>query len=60
LDNEKVPVAQVPLKLGMKSLHGNADNKIVVKLHDELLLKAFHAEIATEVKNYKESKSKKM
>ncbi len=44
----------------MESLHGNADDKIVAKLHDELMLKVFHAEIANDVKDYRDAKSKKM
>jgi hypothetical protein len=39
---------------------GNADDEIVAKLHDELLLNVFHAEIANAVKDYKDAKSKKM
>jgi hypothetical protein len=54
------PYLKSLFKLGMKSLHGNADAEIVVKLHNELLLKVFHAEIANDVKDYKESESKKM
>ena len=47
-------------EIGMKSLDANADDEIVAKLHGELLLKVFHAEIADDVKDYKDSKSKKM
>jgi hypothetical protein len=35
---KKDPYLKSLFKLGMKSLHGNADAEIVVKLHDELLL----------------------
>jgi hypothetical protein len=38
-------------KLGMKSLHENADDEIVGKLHGELFLKVFHAKIADDVKD---------
>ncbi len=44
----------------MKSLHGNANDEIVVKLHDELLLKVVHVKKADDVKDYKDSKSQKM
>jgi hypothetical protein len=44
----------------MKSLHEDADDEIVAKLHDQLLLKVFHAEIADDVKDYRDSKSRKM
>ncbi len=47
-------------ELGMKSLHESANEEIVAKLHDELLLKVFHPEIADDVKDYRDSKSKKM
>jgi hypothetical protein len=40
---------------GMKSLHENADEEIVAKLHDELLLKVFHAKIADHVKDYRDA-----
>ena len=54
------PYLKSLFKLGIKSLHGNADDEIVAKLHDELLLKNIYAEIADDVKDYKDSKSKKM
>jgi hypothetical protein len=46
-------------KLGIKSLHKNAVDEIIKKLHGELLLKVFHAKIANDVKDYKASKTKK-
>jgi hypothetical protein len=57
---KKDPYLKSLFELGMKSLHGNADDKIVAKLHDELMLKVFHAEIANDVKDYRYAKSKKM
>jgi hypothetical protein len=57
---KKDPHLKKLFELGMKSLHGNADDKIVAELHDELMLKVFHAEIANDVKDYRDAKSKKM
>jgi hypothetical protein len=57
---KKDPYLKSLFKLGMKSLHGNPEYEIVVKLHNEFLLKVFHAEIANDVKDCKESKSIKM
>jgi hypothetical protein len=57
---KKDPYLKSLFKIGMKSLHGDADDDIVAKLHEELLLKVFHAEIANDVKDFKDAKSKKM
>jgi hypothetical protein len=43
-------------KVGIRSLHENANDDIVEMLHDELLLKVFRAEIAPDVKDYQDSK----
>jgi hypothetical protein len=45
---KKDPHLKSLFKLGMKSLHEDADDEIVAKLHDELLLNVFHAEIDKE------------
>jgi hypothetical protein len=57
---KKDPYPKSLFKLGLKSLNGNANDDIVARLHDELLLKVFHTKIANDVKDYKDSKSKKM
>jgi hypothetical protein len=56
---ERLCGMQSLFKLGMKSLHEDADDEIVAKLHVQLLLKVFHAEIADDVKYYQDSKSRK-
>jgi hypothetical protein len=60
LDNEKGPRLKSLFKLGMKSLHETANDEIVAKLHDKLLLKVFQANIAGDVEDYTDSKWKKM
>ena len=57
---QKDPYLKNLFKLGIKSLRKNADDEIIEKLHDELLLKVFHAQIANDVKDYKDSKTNKM
>jgi hypothetical protein len=57
---QKDPYLKNLFKGGIKSLHENAKEEVVEKLHDELLLKVFHAEIANDVKDYKDTKTKKM
>jgi hypothetical protein len=46
-------------KGGIKLLHENAKEEAVKKLHDKLLLKVFHAKIAYDVKDYKDTKTKR-
>jgi hypothetical protein len=56
---KKDPHLNSLFKLGIKTLPKSAYDEIVAKLHEELLLNVFHANIANDVKDYKDSKSKK-
>jgi hypothetical protein len=57
---QKDPYLQSLFKLGMMSLCGNTNDENVAKLHDELVQKVLYTEIAHDVKEYADSKSKKM